>query len=56
MMTAYKQDLFSVRHSIDQLFRYAVLELRTACSSNDEIKKEMQEAVERVMGEEDNPA
>ena len=46
-MTKIRQDIYSVRDHVDKLFRQAALDLSEACSSDDEIKKEMHEAVER---------
>jgi hypothetical protein len=50
---AQKQDIESVRRNVDKLFRTAVLDLREAYSSDREIKREMHEAVDRIMKEDE---
>jgi hypothetical protein len=50
-MTKFVQDILSARRKVDELFRQAALELSAACSSDEKVKQEMHEAVDRVMEE-----
>lgn len=50
-MANIKQDIQSVRRKVDELFREAAIELSAACSSDEKVKQEMHEAVDRIMEE-----
>jgi hypothetical protein len=46
-MTKFVQDILSARRKVDELFREAALVLNAACSSDEKVKQEMHEAVDR---------
>lgn len=50
-MANIKQDIQSVRRKVDELFREAAIELSAVCSSDEKVKQEMHEAVDRIMEE-----
>ena len=50
-MANIKQHIQSVRRKVDELFREAAIELSSACSSDEKVKQEMHEAVDRIMEE-----
>ncbi len=41
----------SARRNVDELFRQAALKLSATCSSDEKVKQEMHEAVDRIMEE-----